>query len=90
MNSYRCIVKGKVHGGNFQGWVQREAEHLGLTGWVRNVKDREAEILVQGDTEKLKQFEHQLRTKAPLPEVDEIHCDPFDHDKTYDQFEMRG
>ncbi|GAB7024267.1 acylphosphatase [Salidesulfovibrio brasiliensis] len=90
MKSYRCIVKGKVHGGNFQGWVQTEAERLGLTGWVRNVRDREAEILIQGEAEKIATFRELLKTKAPLPEVEKITCNAITHDKSFDSFEMRG
>ncbi|KAB1442897.1 acylphosphatase [Pseudodesulfovibrio senegalensis] len=90
MKSLHCIVKGKVQGGNFQGWLHKEAEQLNITGWVRNVADGEAEILAQGDPTDLKTFDGIIRTKAPLPEVDEIRCDIVDHDKTFDKFEMRG
>lgn len=90
MKSYRCIVKGKVHGGNFQGWAQKEADRLGLTGWVRNVRDREAEILVQGPAEKLGKFRELLRSEAPLPEVDSISCEAVEYDKDWNTFEMRG
>lgn len=90
MKSYRCLVKGKVHGGNFQGWVQKEAEHLGLTGWVRNVRDHEAEILIQGPAEDIAKFRELLKTKAPLPEVEDITCEAVEYDKNWTKFEMRG
>lgn len=90
MNSLHCIVKGKVQGGNFQAWLQKQAEVLGLTGWVRNIADGEAEILAQGDQSKFKDFEELIRTEAPLPEVESMIFEEVDYDKTFDVFQMRG
>lgn len=90
MKSLHCIVKGKVQGGNFQGWLQKQAEVLGLTGWVRNIAEGEAEILAQGDPGKFKDFEDMIRTEAPLPEVDSITFEEIEYDKAFDVFTMRG
>lgn len=90
MKSLHCIVTGKVQGGNFQGWLQKEAEQLNITGWVRNVADGQAEIIAQGDPTALKSFDELLRTKAPLPDVEDIRCEVVDYDKTFEKFEMRG
>lgn len=90
MKSLHCIVKGKVQGGNFQGWLQKEAEDLGVTGWVRNIVEGEAEIIAQADDSKLAEFEERIRNKAPLPEVEEIKTERIEYEKTYDSFAMRG
>lgn len=90
MKSLHCIVKGKVRGGNFQHWVRKEAEVLGLTGWVRNLEETKAEILAQGDESKFARFEELLRTEPPLPSVEDIHVEIIDYDTEHDVFEMRG
>ncbi len=90
MKSLHCIVKGTVQGGNFQGWLQKEAEQLNINGWVRNIADSEAEIMAQGDPTNLKELAELIRNKAPLPDVEDIQCEVVDYDKTFEGFEMRG
>lgn len=90
MLSYTCIVEGKVTGGNFQSWALSTAQRLGLTGWVRNIADHKAEILLQGDADSYAVFREELKTEAPIVDRGEITCSSFDHDKAYDKFEIRG
>ncbi len=90
MKSYTCIVEGKVTGGNFQSWVLDAAQQLGLTGWVRNIADRKAEVLIQGGAEAYATFREKLRTEAPVPELKSVTCNAIDYDKVHDHFEVRG
>lgn len=43
------FVLGFVQGVGFRRFIKREAQKLGLFGWVRNLPDGRVEILVQGD-----------------------------------------
>ncbi|WP_319581765.1 acylphosphatase [uncultured Pseudodesulfovibrio sp.] len=90
MLSYTCTVEGKVTGGNFQSWVQSTAQHLGLTGWVRNIADNKAEILLQGEAEKYAAFREHLLAEAPIVDRGEISCNTIEYDKVFDVFEIRG
>jgi acylphosphatase len=45
----RVIVHGLVQGVGFRWSCLREAQHLGLTGWVRNVPDGSVELSLHGD-----------------------------------------
>ncbi|MGE4424300.1 MAG: acylphosphatase [Pseudodesulfovibrio sp.] len=90
MLSYTCVVEGKVTGGNFQSWVQDMAQQLGLTGWVRNIADRKAEILLQGDADKFNAFREHLLAEAPIVDRGEITCNSLEYDKVFDVFEIRG
>lgn len=90
IKSYHCVVQGKVRGGNFQTWVLDRAQELGLTGWVRFVDDRKAEILLQGDSDKYRSFKDLLDAEAPLPERDKITWEIIDYDKDHAGFELRG
>lgn len=90
MLSYTCIVEGKVTGGNFQSWALSTAQRLNLTGWVRNVADHKAEILLQGDPKDFAAFRELLKTEAPIVDRGDITCNSLDYEKTHDKFEIRG
>lgn len=55
-------VVGRVQGVGFRWWTRRQAEQLGLTGWVRNADDeRMVEVVAEGDPEQLRVLERHLR-----------------------------
>jgi acylphosphatase len=41
-------VTGRVQGVSFRFWTRREAEALGLSGWVRNEADGSVSALIAG------------------------------------------
>jgi len=43
-----AYVAGTVQGVGFRMFVADRAEFLGLTGWVRNTRDGEVEVLAEG------------------------------------------
>jgi acylphosphatase len=45
----RAIVHGMVQGVGFRYSAQREADRLGVSGWVRNRADGTVEAEVEGD-----------------------------------------
>ena len=49
MVTKRFIVSGRVQGVGFRYFIVREAEALGLAGWVRNLPDGRVEVLASGD-----------------------------------------
>lgn len=54
-------VHGRVQGVGFRWWTRRTAEHLGLTGSVRNLPDGTVEVRAAGSDEALREFEGRLR-----------------------------
>ncbi len=42
-------IQGRVQGVFFRASAQREAKRLGLTGWVRNLKDSTVELVAEGE-----------------------------------------
>ena len=44
----RVRVHGRVQGVFFRASMQREAQRLGLSGWVRNCADGSVEVIAEG------------------------------------------
>ena len=49
MTAKTFVVEGRVQGVGFRYFVMREAQALGLAGWVRNLPDGRVEVLAAGD-----------------------------------------
>lgn len=54
-------VVGRVQGVGYRWWALRQAQQLGLTGWIRNDDDeRMVEVLAEGQAGQLDAFEQRL------------------------------
>ncbi len=78
----RCIerrhlrIGGFVQGVGFRPFVYREAQHLGLTGWIYN-DNQGVSIEVQGPLWALRRFhDYLLSTTPPLARIDQIEEEP--------------
>jgi len=47
----RIVVSGRVQGVWYRGSMQREAERLGIGGWVKNRGDGKVEAVAEGPRE---------------------------------------
>lgn len=68
----RCIVSGRVQGVGFRYFVQRQAQALGLAGWVRNLPDGRVEAFIEGSPSQLEQIEALLREGPSLSRVETV------------------
>lgn len=55
-----CLVSGRVQGVYYRASARREAEALGLTGWVRNLPDGRVELVAMGSEHALRQLQDWL------------------------------
>ena len=66
-------VFGRVQGVGFRWWVVREAEALGLTGWVMNHEDeRSVELVAEGAVSALDLLEQRLHDGPPGARVERV------------------
>ncbi len=66
------MVRGRVQGVGFRWFVQREAEALGLSGWVRNNPDGAVEVLASGSQQQLASLATKLKDGSRAARVDGV------------------
>ena len=66
------LVKGRVQGVGFRWFVHREAEPLGLKGWVRNTEDGHVEVVAAGEPDDLDALAAALRKGSRGSRVDAV------------------
>ncbi len=66
------IVKGRVQGVGFRWFVEREAQMLGVAGWVRNNYDGSVEVLAMGTREQVAQLRERLQIGPRAARVDQV------------------
>jgi acylphosphatase len=66
------LVSGRVQGVGFRMWSARQAEAVGLGGWVRNRRDGTVEALLCGSADTVDAWLAQIRTGPPMARVDTV------------------
>lgn len=72
MTRLHVRVLGRVQGVYFRVAAQREAEQLGLRGWVRNVRDGSVEAVAEGEEAQVARFLAWCRRGPPAAAVVEV------------------
>ena len=67
-----AVVSGIVQGVNFRYYTQREAESLGITGWVANRWDGTVEVVGEGTPAQLEELLTWLQQGPPSASVHEV------------------
>jgi len=87
MNSYKCIVSGKVQGVFYRKNVSRNASKENFKGYVKNLPDGNVEACVECEKEELKRFTEILQQGSSASRVDNIDISIID--EVFDNFEIR-
>lgn len=72
MTTVHAFVTGFVQGVGYRQFVRKQAEKLGLTGWVQNLPDGRVEFVAQGGKDKLEALISTCRQGPFLAEVKDI------------------
>ena len=91
MDSRRIRVKGRVQGVGFRYALRDAAEHLGVTGWVRNRADGSVEALLQGEARSIERLVAWARRGPPAAHVTAVEDEPIalEGERRYERFEIR-
>lgn len=71
-------IYGKVQAVGFRQYAKKQADKLGLVGWIKNLDDGTVECVAQGSEEDLEVFSGHLEKGPYFAEVDNIEIDWFD------------
>lgn len=71
-------AQGLVQGVGYRRFVAREAEALGLAGWVRNAEDGSVSGEAEGPEAALLAFRARLKEGPPFARVDHLDWKPQD------------
>lgn len=63
------IISGRVQGVCFRLYACETAERLGITGWVRNLRDGRVEVLAEGEEAPMAEFLEWCRKGPPHAQV---------------------
>ena len=88
MKTLHLQIEGRVQGVWFRESMRREAERLGVTGWVRNAPDGSVEAVVQGADEAVDALIEWARVGPPLAQVDRV--TPTDTEGEFNSFAKRS
>jgi acylphosphatase len=86
----RYVVRGRVQGVGFRWFVEREANTLGIAGWVRNRPDGTVEVLAEGTREQLSNLHSRLRQGPRASRVDEVEVDEAQSVEGLKTFRIEG
>jgi len=81
-----ATVTGRVQGVSFRYHTVRQAERLGLTGWVRNQEDGSVRLEAQGPQEAVEELLAWLQHGPPAARVDGVRVDAVETRAGDDRF----
>ncbi|MFC2013778.1 acylphosphatase [Chloroflexota bacterium] len=88
--SLHVTVYGRVQGVFFRAFVERRVEELDLTGFVRNLHDREAvEVQAEGERKQLEKLIDYLKVGPHAARVEKMATDWSEYTGSYSGFSIR-
>ncbi|HET7833062.1 MAG TPA: acylphosphatase [Gallionella sp.] len=83
----RLVIHGHVQGVFFRDSMQREAQRLAVTGWVRNRDDGTVEAVVQGDSAAVDAIKRWAQHGPERARVERVEVEPAAG--TFPDFDIR-
>lgn len=88
MTAYKLTFSGKVQGVFYRDFVQKNAEDLSLTGWVKNEPDRTVSAFVQGEEAAIQELIRKCWEGPPSAKTENIEKTGSDEDPAIEGFEV--
>lgn len=84
----QLCIGGRVQGVGFRFYTVKTANKLGLTGYVRNLRDGRVEAYAEGDEETLKEFVDKLKEGPMMASVRKVDQQWQDATSGYSAFDI--
>lgn len=82
----KATVTGRVQGVGYRYFASREANLLGLSGYVKNLYDGNVEVFAQGEADSLMRFTEILKQGPRFGRVTSIEVEDFPQSERYTEF----
>ena len=89
MKRYSMTISGKVQGVFYRDFARREAEKLGLKGYVRNLRSGEVELVAEGGEAELESYLKICRKGPLMAFVKGIEVGKSDATGEFESFDVR-
>lgn len=90
MKKIKAIVSGKVQAVGFRMYTRAQARQLGLSGYVRNLRNGDVEIVAIGETEKVDTLVEWAKSGAPSAVVNNLQLEVMEYrEGEFSDFEIR-
>lgn len=86
----RIFVEGRVQGVGFRAWLTRQAQALGVRGWVRNRREGSVEAFAVGDEDALATLIAMCREGPAGAEVTAVREEAADEEPCGPGFEAKA
>ena len=81
-------ITGKVQGVGFRYFVLRQAQELGINGWVSNKSNGDVEALAQGEKEGLDHFIAKVKQGPSFSQVEDVSLNWLNEAEQYFGFDI--
>lgn len=82
------IISGWVQGVAFRYYTRDIARRLGLTGWVRNLRDGSVEAVFEGEEAKVEEMLRWCHEGPPAARVNQVQVERSQANGEYSRFEI--
>jgi acylphosphatase len=89
MRRLTATVTGFVQGVSYRYYTRREANRLGVKGWVKNESDGSVRVVAEGSEEQLRGLLNFLRRGSPSAQVADVSLDWSTASGDFNSFEVR-
>ena len=82
------FITGRVQGVGFRHFTRKNAEALGVTGWVKNLPDGRVEAVFQGDEEQIEELVERCKKGPVASYVQSIEVSKESDDEDFEDFSV--
>jgi len=82
-------ISGRVQGVFFRAYTKKEADRLGLKGWVRNLPDGRVEAVFEGDEEAVEAMIRWCHVGSPHAKVTGVEVQEEPYSGEFTEFRIR-